>query len=494
MPVTLADLRQQWDLAEAGIRAHVSKFEAGVQGGDEWKSRRMRTVGGSELATLLGENPYSSAAQLLGRKLGFNNSDPGEACWWGTMFEAVSERLVELECGTKTYGTGIHMHVPELIEGHANSPDGFCVVVLAEDEAPPGGGPPRMSLARGLEDPRVVAAPERAVVLPALLELKAPYRRIPDGRPPKHYRAQVQSGIALSQPAVALGLFCEVSYRLCTLEQMDAPPPRAAEYCTHYHAKDVTRREPPQWTGPLAWGVTAVYAPYTVAPDAAPDAAPETLTDEQRMQNAMAMFAQPTAGARASGGTNVRAAAVSFFSRALAKHLGFVPRKDDLGEQVADLGELGDANPRDFNELLGYIDKRVATVAHSPIAGPVGETDGAGLARFMRDAAAAPPAGMYLFGLLPWKVFQADYHLLGKEEGFLDRIRPPVADFMATVNELSAAPDPQQAYQRHCSQKGDTAALARRRERARDELDSGALGSLFASVAAFARATAAPAE
>ena len=58
-------------------------------------------VGGSEIAALLGWNYYCSFRQLLRDKSGGEERSPvGIACWWGTVFEPVSERLVEIDCGT----------------------------------------------------------------------------------------------------------------------------------------------------------------------------------------------------------------------------------------------------------------------------------------------------------------------------------------------------------------------------------------------------------
>jgi len=448
---TVEDLRRMWAAADAGLRRHVERFDAGVQGGDAWKARRLQTVGGSELSSLLGENPYSSELNLLARKLGIDRSDPGEACWWGTMMEPVSERLVELQCGTRAHGTGIHMHLPDLIEGHANSPDGFCVIALVD-----GDEPGTLELARGLDDPRVAAAPDRAVVLPALLELKAPYSRIPDGRKmPKHYSAQVQSGMALSHPAVSVGLFCEVVYRMCTMMQLGTDD----TYCTGYHEKDVTRKDTPVWDGALAWGLVAVYAPATAAAAAR---SARGVAPHRPMQHAEA---------------------VSFFARAHARALGFVPSESDRGEEIADLAELADADPRVFNQLLGYVDRRVAAVAHSPIAGPEGDPD-ASLEAFMGGAAAAAPPGTYLMGYLPWKVFRAHYYVVQPEEGFLDSIRGPVEEFMARVRELSAAADVRDAYLRHCASVGGGAQAQRRRAAVAECVGADAMSRLFADARA----------
>lgn len=400
---TLDDLRVLWELHEGRIKRHVSQFQSGIQGGTAWKQRRKKTVGGSELAILLGKNPYTDKLKLMGRKLNVDNSDPGVACWWGTMLEPVSERLVEIECGTKTYGTDIHMNVPEVIEGHANSPDGFCTIAVRKNENG------TTTLMRGLEDPQVAEDPSKVAVIAALLELKAPYRRVPGGSVPKHYEPQVQSGMAISRDAVSIGLFCEVVYRLCSITELDSTD----SYCVNYHKGDFTRKVPAKWDGAIGWGMTAVYAPKTVS-------------------------------------KQVSSKAVIDLNRIGCTAHGFIPTPKEREEHTADLSAMADDDPSAFDELMGYIDKKVAKVEHSDIEGmempwqqQSAETP---TQQFMSTARSKTPEGHWFMGYISWKIMRADYHLVKKQEGFIDEIRPLVSSFISDLERLQQYEDPKAAY------------------------------------------------
>ena len=141
---------------------------------------------------------------------------------------------------------------PAVAEGHANSPDGYCVLAVecsAEGFAV-------VDWARRREGAPPPAGTYTAI-LPALVELKAPYSRIPSGRVPKHYAPQLQSGLVFCE-AAAVALFLEVVYRLATLPQLGDG---TRDYCAAYHRGDAKKAPWPDGA-PVAWGVTAVYAPY----------------------------------------------------------------------------------------------------------------------------------------------------------------------------------------------------------------------------------------
>lgn len=407
--------------------AHVECHRGGArQGTPEWLAAKGLKVGGSELSTLKGWNPYESWEKLIGKKLGVLSRGEMEVpCWWGTMFEPVTERLVELDCQASVRGTDIHIRPPDLLF-HANSPDGYCV--LAFEEAEDGwvlSHDPAAAAAAGIE----------VHYLPALIELKAPYRRLPGAKPPKYYLPQVWSGLALS-PHALIGVFIEAVYRVCSLTELGP----GGGYSAAYHGGDKRRGEP--WPLPLAWGATAVYAP--------------------RWDTRAARLARVRSDASAAQRAKIADADMICYM-ILGRDLGVVLAADELGSQQVDLGEVAAASPRDFDRVMELIDLKATPVRHSePVFAEGAASDPATLTAFFNQAEAAAPEGFYLFGFIPWKVFDLGYHLVGHQPGFREEIDELTTRFMGELNALRAAPDPIRAYYDYCAARKAPAPAAQK--------------------------------
>ena len=87
-----------------------------------------------------------------------------------------------------------------------------------------------------------------------LLEYKAPYQRQPNGRIPRYYKPQIWMGLDLS-PIASLGLYVEIVYRICTLEQLGPTP----GYNMSYQG-DTNHR----LTTPVAWVCMVVLGEKSV--------------------------------------------------------------------------------------------------------------------------------------------------------------------------------------------------------------------------------------
>lgn len=381
-----------------------------------WYDNKAFLVGGSEISTLLGINPFSSRLKLLARKAGLDSPGaPGIACWWGTMFEPVTEALVAIGFACPVIGTDIHIH-SEALPAHANSPDGYTIVPF--EAAADGSGAWDICL-----DP-VAAILRGADVVPvaALVELKAPYSRIPKGAVPAYYVPQLLSGMALS-PAAATGIYVEAVYRLCSFGQLFGAPDA---YARNYHAKDAKAKKQPLWAAPVAVGLTAFYAPRA---------------GTRRARGAPSSMA---AGAR--GADQV---CIDLLTR------GCEMRVDEIspGSDTIDVGEAADAEPARFNALMQFVDSGEVTVRHSaPVMCDRGEDPVPPLKAFMAAVEGGAGGGggggahHYLLGYLPWKVFQVDYHQVRKDPDFIEQIREPVEDFMEDLLDLTSAADPAAAY------------------------------------------------
>lgn len=437
--------------ARAELDAHVEKYRhAPPQGSQEWIDVKSQIIGGSELATLLGKNPYSSRNNLLARKLGLDaGSVPGVACWWGTMFEPVSERILELQCGTELVGSAIHMRDEGLIVDHGNSPDGFCVLLLQLN--PEGGWEITSDLEASVAEGKDVA------VLSALVELKSPYRRVPKGSIPPYYVPQVLSGISFT-PAACIGVYLEVAYRVCSLPDLGG----SGEYCLEYHTGDkktILRSGKPIWERPIGWGATAIYAPYRSTPS-------QGNSEKKSSKPAPSDFLD-NIGGQGPGGkvSGSREYAASAAYKILANYFRQAISAEDLGEQIADLGDLANEDPALFDEVMEYVDLKGFIAVHSEPVLLDCSSDDSGLGEFLRDAEANSPAGHYLLGILPWKVFQADYHLVSEDEEFFETIQPMVTSFMEDKRKIEAAGGEEKdlglirrAYLKHCQLSEPTAA------------------------------------
>jgi hypothetical protein len=371
----------------------------------EWYSVKTKSIGGSELATLMGINPFSSRAKMLARKAGIDGGFAGgTACRWGTMFEPVSEDLVAAAFNCPVIGTDIHIR-SEALPAHANSPDGYTVVALEASES---------GLDLCLNPVAAAAAGNIVIPIPSLVELKAPYSRLPKGEVPKYYVPQLKSGMALS-PVTSTGLYVEVVYRLCTLDDLVSG---SEAYALKYHKKDAKHvaRKGPIWPSPAALGITAVYAP--------------------KMGTRRARRASVAIGAR--GGDHD---ALDL----LLKCCGGTP--GSAGDLI-DFGRAADECPADFDKALRNIDSGEFEVRHSKSHMCENGENVSGLINsFMQDAEAGPaPDNYYLLGYIPWKVMQADYHLVPKDPDYMEVIRGPVESFMADLAALTSADDVRAAY------------------------------------------------
>ncbi|MDF1729574.1 MAG: YqaJ viral recombinase family protein [Sulfitobacter sp.] len=209
---------------EKRLREFVARYEGGTkQRSAEWLTLKKTTVGGSEIGILLGFSGYSTRNDLLTRKVGGSKFTANAACAWGTMFEPLAERFVEVDLSTTVLGSDMFIGDQTVVPHHTNSPDGYCVVSLAD-----------------LGGPKWPAT--------MLLEFKSPYSRLPAKKMPKMYVPQVWSGVALS-PVTHGGLFVDAFFRVCQLHQLGTGPEVSS-----FH-------KPFDWGEARAWGAIRVFAP-----------------------------------------------------------------------------------------------------------------------------------------------------------------------------------------------------------------------------------------
>lgn len=97
-----------------------------IQGSQEWLKSRTYTIGGSEISTVLGLNPYQNVKQLIKQKTGLTQFKKAPPLWFGNLFEYILQQYTEIIFDTKVYETGsIPYDKSNLIK---YSPDGLSVI------------------------------------------------------------------------------------------------------------------------------------------------------------------------------------------------------------------------------------------------------------------------------------------------------------------------------------------------------------------------------
>lgn len=106
------------------------------QGTEEWLENRKYSFGGSEIASVLGNNPYETYHQLINKKVTKENSSD-DARIWGHLFEPIAKTFIEAERKTEIHDFGSVPHPQYPI---CYSPDGILVegddLVLLEIKNP----------------------------------------------------------------------------------------------------------------------------------------------------------------------------------------------------------------------------------------------------------------------------------------------------------------------------------------------------------------------
>jgi hypothetical protein len=208
----------------------------------EWYKLMGTTIGGSEIAAIMGLSPYSSFYKVVESKIEIckglkptNMSDNLLPCWWGTLFENVISKVVEIDLGNKVKGSNICI---QKYEGHRNSPDGYMVVHFYKKD--------------DVYHLWTTDLPRDSIELSCivLLEFKCPITRKATGNIPKHYIPQVLSGLSVS-PIAYKGLYIDAIFKKCSLEQLK----NNTEYDEIFHKK--TNKDVNLY--PITYGVINIY-------------------------------------------------------------------------------------------------------------------------------------------------------------------------------------------------------------------------------------------
>lgn len=176
------------------------------QGTSEWLENRKTKIGGSEVASVLGQCKYRSRSKLLEDKK-TSAWTSNACCVFGNLFEPVAKHVLlkDLEIEVKEMGS-----VPDTRFPVAYSPDGLFV-----------------------KDDKLV-----------LLEIKCPFRRYKLDTIPKHYLPQIKTGMCVLP--VDSALFVQMRFRICRLGQI-GPSQGYNRWCHLESRKRMPDMDPVHW-------------------------------------------------------------------------------------------------------------------------------------------------------------------------------------------------------------------------------------------------------
>ncbi len=201
------------------------------QGSKEWLASRLETIGGSEIATILGLNPYQTIRKLINQKIGLTKFSKAAPLWFGNIMEYTLQQYTEIIFDTKIYETGsIQYEKSKFIK---YSPDGISVIN-------------KNKLSKGLNilsdndflnliNPRSNFDNEHDDYKDELLilfEFKNPYMRVlKSNEIPVYYKPQPQLGLEVID-ICEVSIFIESVFRFCSFNDIIL---QNNKYNTRYH-------------------------------------------------------------------------------------------------------------------------------------------------------------------------------------------------------------------------------------------------------------------
>jgi hypothetical protein len=171
------------------------------QRSNEWYTIRKTTIGGSEMATVLGKNPFKKIKDLISEKIGISKFEGNVATRWGVLFEDVTKQWAE-KCLLMKYKIIEIGNVEGINKRQRYSPDGLGVVKLSSELK--------------LDDEAIIHEEYNII----LFEFKSPLKSIPDSKIPTYYLPQILTGL-LNIKICDYGIFINNVYRKCSINDIN---------------------------------------------------------------------------------------------------------------------------------------------------------------------------------------------------------------------------------------------------------------------------------
>ena len=375
------------------LQSFVDRFKhLPQQRSSEWLQAKSKAVGGSELAILDGCNPYQSLIGLIMSKSGVYVPPRGNLtpCHWGTLFEDVITRIIEIDLNASVMGTDIW--IPSFPH-HNVSPDGYCTITVVETDDD-------YELLTSANAAQHEGKPSKKIA--TLVEFKCPIRRRPNGEVPQYYKPQVWAGLHIS-PMASQGLFVDAVFRKTPLKFLR--PNRCYDFKFH--------REKNSWGTPIALGIIGFYS------------------NDEALTAKLAKL-------------STRDCVLDVFDDSDDDQDD--ENKSDTNQLAYDPGlipiDLGDTDNNAFEAFLHEFAERNLLVRFN-------DPHFDGIINASSEICALnkmSPEGYNLIGILPWKLFDLYYVLLDRNFEFMKQIEPVVQDIIGTVLSIREAPNPTKKF------------------------------------------------
>lgn len=206
------------------------------QGTQEWLNARRYRVGGSEISTVLGSNPYQNEKKLIKQHVGLDSFKGFAATFFGNLMEGILQEYINNYFDCVIYETGAINTDKNL----GYSPDGLSIIK-------------KQNLNKLLNQEHHDHIKKTSLFkdnhedddLLILFEFKCPFKRIPhDTEIPEYYLPQPLLGMEIIN-ICEIGIFIEAIYRFCSLEDISYNN----KYNNEYHSDKIALTNNPIYYG-----------------------------------------------------------------------------------------------------------------------------------------------------------------------------------------------------------------------------------------------------
>lgn len=252
------------------------------QGTEQWLKLRIHTIGGSEMATVLGENKYQKLKDFVGGKLGIDEYkfSGNLATRWGKMFEPAFRQYVEFLFNNSIYECGsIPGYQENGIVLQSYSPDGIGVASIERiSELIDINSEQYFSTKASHENQYIDLKSKfkKSKRMTILYEFKCPLRAGLDGRVPDHYISQPLTGLC-TIPITHMAIFMQGVYRRCSVRDFLPNP----NFDTDFHSSNYGSQQ--IFTNPILLGFIGLFK-TSQAPSAPKTKAPKGPTEKEEIK------------------------------------------------------------------------------------------------------------------------------------------------------------------------------------------------------------------
>lgn len=405
----------------------------------EWYKLKKTTIGGSEIAKVLGCGSYGDLKSILSTRVGISSFQGNEKTRWGNLFEEVSRMISEELLITEIVELG---SLPGKIKGQNYSPDGLSIIEMLDSD-------------------------DKPTYYVVLFEFKSPYSRIPDGKIPKEYMPQVQTGL-LTLDTVDFALFVNNCFRRCPLADLNFK----LTYDTKYHTGDVTKKltKAQKISQVYAAGLICFYQTVEEYESAVKvfGYGSESSDDELNINDILEIAKEQREMQATAQPVQASTSDLEFNDCELCDPKNLTINIHILQSSKEQLIDFGKCTTAVLHQTLYLFDKKRIKVMYMPpiindevtneiemckIHGKIRDTGikseyvyqiaESQIDQFYTDC----DANKYVFiGYLPWKLVKSDIIQIDRDEDWLDTIKEPIESAIAKLNEIMSSEDPRQTY------------------------------------------------